>query len=74
MLRYVAFLLVAGGAIGFGWGWWGFYSVEGKRKYDEMDALWPFLGMAVGGLFAAIGVGLLIWKMTRPEVGKSLPL
>ena len=60
---------MAGGHIGFGWGWWGFYSVEGKRKYDEMDALWPFLGLAIGGLVATIGVGLLIWKMARPEVG-----
>ena len=44
-------------------------SVEGKRSYDEIDALRPFLGLAIGGMVATIGVGLLIWKMARPEVG-----
>jgi hypothetical protein len=48
-------------------GWWGQRSEAGRRKYDEMDGIYPWIAMAVGGMIVVIGIAwLIVLLMWRP--------
>lgn len=66
MKLLAAILFVASAALG-GFAWWGTQTPAGRRRYDEMDGLYP-LGAGVGGgvlLVAAIVLGAIAWTRSR---------
>lgn len=50
------------GAIALAFGWWGVYTVSGRRQFDEMAGILPLAAFALGGLLVVVGLALLFWR------------
>ena len=50
------------GAVALVFGWWGVYTVSGRRQFDEMAGILPLAALALGGLLLVIGLALLFWR------------
>jgi hypothetical protein len=56
-MRLTAALLIVT-AIGLGaFAWWGQYTVEGRRQYDEMDGLYPFGAGLLAAILVVVALG-----------------
>jgi hypothetical protein len=54
----------AGGALTL-FGYWGLNSAAGKRRYDEMDALYPAMALAAGFGFIIAAAAMQGWRAWR---------
>jgi hypothetical protein len=54
--------LLTFGAVAVAFGWWGVYTVSGRRQFDEMAGILPLASLALGGLLIVIGLALLFWR------------
>jgi len=54
----VALVLLAVGACSAVFGWWGVYTVEGRRRFDEMAGMIPMAALHAGWVLAAAA---LVW-------------
>jgi hypothetical protein len=50
------------GVLAFAFGWWGYYTVSGRRQFDEMAGIIPLAALALGGLLFVIGLALFLWR------------
>jgi hypothetical protein len=60
MRKVVITMLLIAAAISGGWGYWGMFTKEGNHKYDEMDGIYPFMGLAFSCLLALIALILVL--------------
>jgi hypothetical protein len=50
------------GTLTVAFGWWGVYTVAGRRQFDEMAGILPLAALALGALLIVIGLALLLWR------------
>ena len=60
MWRAVVVALVIGSVALLAFAAWGMWTTTGRRRFDEMDGLYPMLAGALGAVMAAVAV-VLAW-------------
>lgn len=68
-MKIAVVLAIVLGLAMMAFGWWGQHSLSGRRKYDEMDGIYPWIALAVGGMIVVIGITwlivLLAWRAPK---------
>lgn len=66
-MKIAILVLTLAGLAGLAFGYWGIYTPEGNRQFDEMDGLYPYFAALGGGLSLFIALILLIVAAKRPR-------
>lgn len=66
MPRSVRIMLIASALLG-AFCWWGLYSAEGQRQFDEMAGMIPFAAGLLGLILLAVTFFLLVISRRKPR-------
>ena len=61
-MRLIAILFMGLGFCLCAFGVWGFYTPDGRARFDEMDGLYPMFAGAIG--IVALVIGSILWGVT----------
>lgn len=60
-MKSAAMILFAFAASLLVFAWWGTSTAAGKRRYDEMDGIYPFAAGALGVILFVVAFGIVGW-------------
>ena len=64
----ITILLSAAVALG-AFAWWGMFTAGGRRRFDEMDGLYPFFAGVAAGVLALVAAVLWVVRLMSGRGG-----